>query len=465
MSKKYMAFEWKMGAKARTMPITEVTPPIGTNTGGAQKIAVYRDTTAMNPDQTSLLSTSSAVDFPAPTLVLQANEREELEQAETGRSVSPIGSRSASTDDRLSVGSLFSGVGGIDLGLERAGMRVLWQVEYDQQCQTVLRHRFPGTEIYGDVREVGYVAGDCANPERERSRSEQTGRSEAGAGGGIRHSIHRPATANRRTELAPVDLICGGFPCQDVSVAGNRAGLAGDRSGLWHEFHRIIGEVMPKWVLIENVPGLLSSNGGRDLAIVLSGLAQLGYGWSYRILDSQYFGVAQRRRRVFIVGCLGDAGTAFRALHPVGTGIGRNPAPSRETREGVADCAGASTDECGTWPDTAMPLMERDYKGPRNYQDGGIQNMCVAPLVARSSRGKAQPLSMGHNTDEHWVNQSVPRRLTPRECERLQGFPDDWTLVEHNGKPMSDGQRYRQMGNAVTVNVAEWIGRRILADE
>ncbi|MCH5374818.1 MAG: DNA (cytosine-5-)-methyltransferase [Planctomycetes bacterium] len=246
-----------------------------------------------------------------------------------------------------------------------------------------------------------------------------------------------------------------------------------------------MGEVAPRWVLIENVPGLLSSHGGRDFATVLSGLADLGYGWAYRILDSQFFGVPQRRRRVFVVGCSGDAGSAFRALHPVGTGLPGHPAPSREARERTAEGAaggvggafalsshasaadaivsnrshakggptglGVSKDLAyslrskrtqgvtQTWPDTAMPLMERDYKGPRNYRDGGIQAMCV---------------------------QSVPRRLTPVECERLQGFPDGWTewgldraweRVE-----LADGPRYRQMGNAVTVNVAEWIGRHIL---
>ena len=160
----------------------------------------------------------------------------------------------------MRVGSLFSGVGGFDLGLERAGHEIVWQVENDKQCRSVLRHHWPNVDLYEDVKDVG------------------------------------------RTTLSSVDLICGGFPCQDLSVAGGRAGLAGERSGLWGEFHCIISELTPTWLLIENVPGLLSSNEGRDMAVIVHGLEELGYGWSYRILDSQYFGVPQRRRRVFIVG-------------------------------------------------------------------------------------------------------------------------------------------------------------------
>jgi DNA-cytosine methyltransferase len=104
--------------------------------------------------------------------------------------------------------------------------------------------------------------------------------------------------------VARVDLLCGGFPCQDVSVAGQRRGLAGSRSGLFHEFARIAGTLRPRWLLVENVPGLLSSNGGRDFGVVLGTLADLGYGLGWRVLDSRFFGVPQRRRRVFVVGAL-----------------------------------------------------------------------------------------------------------------------------------------------------------------
>ena len=167
----------------------------------------------------------------------------------------------------MRVGSLFSGIGGFDLGFERAGMEIVWQCEVDKKCQSVLRRHWPEVTVYDDVRDIG-------------------------------------------TGAEAVDVICGGFPCQDVSVAGRRAGLAGERSGLWFEFHRVLQCLRPQWVVVENVPGLLSSNRGRDFATVIQGLVQLGYGVCWRVLDSQYFGVAQRRRRVFVVGHLGDGRAA-----------------------------------------------------------------------------------------------------------------------------------------------------------
>lgn len=136
----------------------------------------------------------------------------------------------------MRVGSLFSGIGGFDLGLERAGMTCSWQVEIDPFCQQVLAHHWPDTQRFEDVKEVG------------------------------------------KHNLQPVELICGGFPCQDLSVAGNRAGLAGERSGLWFEFARIAGELRPNWIVVENVPGLFSSNKGQDFATVLKTIAELGYG-------------------------------------------------------------------------------------------------------------------------------------------------------------------------------------------
>src|SRR5579875_134000 len=178
----------------------------------------------------------------------------------------------------LRYGSLFAGIGGFDLGADRAGWRCAWQVEIDRRCVEVLARHWPEVERFGDVRAVG---------------------------------AHN---------LAPVDLICGGFPCQDLSVAGRRAGLAGSRSGLWWEFYRIVAELRPAWVVVENVPGLLSSNRGRDMGTILASLGDLGYGWAYRVLDAQWFGVPQRRRRVFIVGHLGDYSATQVLLEPEGGG-------------------------------------------------------------------------------------------------------------------------------------------------
>ena len=167
--------------------------------------------------------------------------------------------------------SLFAGVGGFDLALTRGGSEVVASVEIDKHARKVLEKQFPTTTHLEDVKSV---------------------------------------TGKQLFDLGfnSDGIIVGGFPCQDLSVAGKRRGLAGERSGLFFEVVRLLAETKAKWFILENVPGLLSSNGGRDLGIVIETLAELGYGVAYRILDAQYFGVPQRRRRIFIVGCLGDDG-------------------------------------------------------------------------------------------------------------------------------------------------------------
>lgn len=196
----------------------------------------------------------------------------------------------------LTFGSVFTGIAGIDLGLERAGMTCAWQVEIDKHCQFVLSRHFPHTPRHGDI------------------------------------------TTLKGGDLGSVDALVGGFPCQDVSLAGRRAGLAGKRSGLFFEFARLIDELAPRWVVIENVPGLLSSNGGRDMGAVLGTLAELGYGYAYRVLDAQYFGVPQRRRRVVIVGNSRDWTAPAAVLFESESVRGDSP-PRRETGAGITSGA------------------------------------------------------------------------------------------------------------------------------
>ena len=162
--------------------------------------------------------------------------------------------------------SLFAGVGGFDLAMQRQGVRVVASVEIDKNCNKVLAQHFPNTKQFNDITEV-------------------KGSDLIGAG----------FTPDR-------GIITGGFPCQDLSVAGKRAGLAGARSGLFWEAARIVEETQSNWFIIENVPGLLTSNSGADFGVVIGTMADLGYGVAWRVLDAQYFGVPQRRRRVFIVG-------------------------------------------------------------------------------------------------------------------------------------------------------------------
>lgn len=159
----------------------------------------------------------------------------------------------------MTFGSLFSGIGGFDLGFERAGMKCAWQVEIDPFCQKVLTKHWPDVPKYGDITQIG------------------------------------------GNDLETVDLLCGGFPCQDVSVAGQRAGLSGNRSTLWSEFFRIIGEIRPKWVVVENVRGLYSSDAGRFFGAILKDLASIRYDAEWDCLPAAFVGAPQLRHRVFIV--------------------------------------------------------------------------------------------------------------------------------------------------------------------
>lgn len=392
-------------------------------------------------------------------------------------------------------GSLFSGIGGFDLGFERAGMWSAWQCEIDSKCREVLQKHWEGVQIFDDVRNV---------------------------------------TANNASR---VDLLCGGFPCQDLSIAGKRAGLAGERSGLWYEFARVIEELRPRWVVIENVPGLLSSWSGdepegeeseweeeSDFFTVISKLEKFGYCVSWRILDAQFFGVAQRRRRVFIVGSLGNGNSAKVLFES--EGMSGDTPPSRKTGEevtyatldnltahgkrfGVTHTANTlenqSTSNMAVM--TVGSLQVRDYKGINS--DNLDHMVTVGALQARDCKGVvayenhpadsritetgdiSQQLTARMGTGGGNVpliawdtiqitskqNGSIPkegfvptlnsggrmmvgvRRLTPTECARLQGFPDDWNDW------LADSTRYKQFGNAVCVNVVEWIGKRIMAVE
>jgi DNA (cytosine-5)-methyltransferase 1 len=402
-----------------------------------------------------------------------------------------------------------------------------------------------------------------------------------------------------------IGLLVGGTPCQSFSVAGLRKGLEDPRGNLMLTYLGIADHFKPKWILWENVPGVLTSNGGKDFACFLQGLAELGYGFAYRVLDAQHFGVPQRRRRVFVVGCLGDWKVAAKVLFE-SESLQRNITPSRqkreETPEYVADCVGT--------------LLARDYKGidsfdhtkmiaksvsaidlkdvsktltasygmggadldikplvlePKTYaiaeniigrqphnggngngfaedtmytlnatgvhgiaygfepgitkregnpsrfteemsptlraQMGDNQvavaigvdtyngtesgNIAVTMTAAGGSSTHSGPKVMTNNPIISWDSELNPnidkmgtlmrggqggrmdgvmqnmavRRLTPVECERLQGFPNHYTDIKPNDKPTPDGHRYKALGNSMAVPVMKWIGERINKQE
>ena len=275
----------------------------------------------------------------------------------------------------------------------------------------------------------------------------------------------------------PIDLLVGGTPCQSFSVAGLRKGLDDPRGNLMLTYLAIAERYQPRWLVWENVPGVLSSNRGRDFGTFLAALGQIGYGFAYRVLDAQYFGVAQRRRRVFVVGYLGDWRRAAAVLFERES-LSGHPAPSRETREEVAQCL---TTRTGSAYDPTTETLPIAFGAQNSASQGDSVSAQVTPTLDKSKTPAvavdvynqtidgqtAATLTKacgGVNSSGPKVMQSSVRRLTPTECERLQGFPDNYTQIAWRNKPAEDcpdGPRYKAMGNSMAVPVMRWIGERI----
>jgi DNA (cytosine-5)-methyltransferase 1 len=439
----------------------------------------------------------------------------------------------------MRVGELFAGVGGMAMGFRAAGWDTAWLAEIGDRQQAVLEHRWPEVPKLWDVTTLD--------------------------------------GAQLVAEHGPIDCLAGGSPCQGLSGAGKGKGLEDPRSALFHHQMRLWDETGAPFCLWENVYGALKSNGGRDFAAVLSAyvgadvpvptdrkgkrrpwpragrvLGPSGVA-AWRILDARYFGVAQRRDRVFVLGSrVAGIDPAAVLLEPEGHDWG--PPPRIEARTGTSADPQAvarigvgfhstgqgwwneSGDTMGTlrarerMDDTAIVLAIDGARGseaadvapPIRAQGGAKQNggarIIVAydlqqithpenrsnprpgdPAPALSSRGEgliavcmahgqanaevmedlAPTLTLLHeapivantlvgngkqfqaDTGTYVGTLGKPRRLTPRECERLMGWPDDWTLVEYRGKLLSDAARYRACGNGVVRQCAQWIAARL----
>ena len=282
-------------------------------------------------------------------------------------------------------------------------------------------------------------------------------------------------------ERGAVDVLVGGTPCQSFSVAGLRKGLDDPRGNLALTFVAMVDHYRPEWVIWENVPGVLSSSGGRDFGSFLGALGQLGYGFAYRVLDAQYFGVPQRRRRVFVVAhSSGDSRRAaevlfepesLRGVHSQGENKGKTSdrfTRSDETASGVW-CLDHRCDweECGCWciEDAYCPWCEEWTSGLHHTPfDEGLS--CCGGWVKRICGTLSDGAHMGGGLNGQDAtsgrilvdcNNQV-RRLTPTECERLQGFPDGYTDIMPE---TPDGPRYKALGNSMAVPVMRWIGSRI----
>jgi DNA (cytosine-5)-methyltransferase 1 len=306
-----------------------------------------------------------------------------------------------------------------------------------------------------------------------------------------------------------IDLLVGGTPCQSFSVAGLRKGLDDPRGNLMLTYLAIAAQYQPKWLVWENVPGVLSSQRGRDFGTFLGALGKLGYGFAYRVLDAQYFGVAQRRRRVFVVGYLGDWRRAAAVLFERESMSG-HPAPSREAGqeaaptvtqgapfsrtgnervEAEAVVAQCLTTRTGSAYDPTTETLPIAFGAQNSANQGDSVSTEVTPTLDKSktpavawsimpmNSGKdykarmtdvSQPLMaggpVGGNQGGDFIQQTAVRRLTPTECERLQGFPDNYTQIPWRNKAAKDcpdGPRYKAMGNSMAVPVMRWIGERI----
>ena len=401
--------------------------------------------------------------------------------------------------------SIFSGVEAATLAWEPLGWEPLAFSEIDAFPCAVLAERFPGVPNLGDITEIDW------------KKAVKT--------------------------YGKPDLVVGGSPCQSFSVAGGRTGLDG-ASGLMWEYVRCVREVKPDWLLWENVPGALSSSHGEDFRCLLEALDALGYGLAWRVLDAEFFGVAQRRERLFVVGRLGDPGGPCEVLFEPES-LRWDFGSSREKRKALASGADGSPRAAGFkfhqgsgagnigYEDELSPTLIADWHNPAvmcmtdtqphsmvdpevcgalsstMHKDppvvaktlkmrGGCEGGGKGPLVqedvsatlgtgndqtlfepvsfAANQRGElrlqggdgdasgAIPASQSGKQVNGVIDGYVVRRLTPRECERLQGFPDDWTKVPYRGKPAEecpDTPRYRATGNSMAVPVMRWIGERI----
>ena len=326
---------------------------------------------------------------------------------------------------------LFSGIGGFSLAIQRVGIKHGWHghSDIDKYANNIFRRHFNDAEKLGRIESI------------------------------------------QPRDLPRIDLITFGFPCQDLSVAGKRGGLKAARSGLFFEAMRIIRAKRPRYIIFENVKGLLSSNGGYDFILCLQEIANAGYDGEWQLLNTRWF-LPQNRERVFFVGHLRDG-----------------------SRPKVFPIEGSTEEDRRELGEAFPPILSRDYKGVGNQEMALVQLGSVAngdagrvfdpegiscTLKAEGGGWGAKtglyeveryPLRFldrnqkniegdyaytidSSNTGGISVNSKI-RRLTPTECERLQGFPDGWTDNQ------SDSQRYKQLGNAVSVPVVQAIIERM----
>ena len=293
--------------------------------------------------------------------------------------------------------SVCSGIEAVSVAWEPLGFRPIGFSEIEPFPCELLKQKYPNVKNYGDI------------------------------------------TQYEKWNIGQFDILAGGTPCQSFSIAGKRGGTADERGALMYAYLGIVETYRPRWIVWENVPGVLSSNSGYDFTSFLAGLEECGYGWAYRVLDAQYFGVPQRRRRVFVIGHLDNRTDLSAEILFEQQGVCGNIAAGSETQKETTAFIG---------------------KGVNYFRRGGnfkYHKDKKAATLRSSAASDCFDLVLAR--EKKYI-----RRLTPLECERLQGFPDNYTQIEWRGKPAEqcpDSLRYKAIGNSMAVPVMRWIGERI----
>jgi len=339
----------------------------------------------------------------------------------------------------LVYGSVCSGVGAATVAWRPLGWRAAWFAEILPFPSAVLAHHYRETPNLGDVTKI---------------------------------------YEKKTLQKSKIDLLVGGTPCQSFSMAGLRKGLEDPRGNLMLEFLRLAHIKRPRWLVWENVPGVLSSNGGRDFGSFLGALRYLGYCGAWRVLDAQYFGVPQKRRRIFMVGYRGgDWRPPAEVLFESGS-LPRSPEPNKEIQQESPEAAFER-------PSSGSEPLIFNWQEGRVFKCSAVSNPLTASQTQAAvvfeqahfggnnqtgpeGRGRvASTIKAGYfkcwndiaNVTNLCPSGRYVRRLTPLECERLQGFPDNYTKI----RGASDADRYRAVGNSMAIPVCRWLGKRIKA--
>lgn len=317
-------------------------------------------------------------------------------------------------EKKLRIFSVCSGVGGMEISLDRNRFVIVGHSEVDKHCNAVLRYRFPGVKNYGDITKVN------------------------------------------KSELPDFDILIGGTPCSDLSISGKRKGIFGRRSGLFMDFVGVLQEKRPDYFIWENVKGAINSNNGWDFAYVQTELAKSGYDFRWEIFNGRDYGVPQNRERVFIIG------------HLTGSGRSKIFCESKRCSESSKDegrrCRISVNDnrEGKVMPDTFLMAYS---KSTRDYTIDHRAKLNIEANTLNTGDGCRSQSTANYITYKFGDDWRV-RKITPLEAERLMGWEDDWTKIGMKGDGtkynIPESSRYAMCGNGVISNKVKCILERLV---